>query len=184
MASDAAALARLGSLSRSLTAEPVDPRLAALGLTPDFAAAEAEAAVDLTLSGDGSDDTEGVEALDDGALAARIAGLVPDASAPGSATPEHAAPSPSESTTTRIVVVGLVSVASIAGFKRLLSRVPGVHSVSVSSGPDGEFIFPTAHGSEVSVAEAVAAQPGFDARVTESADGVLQVVAHDPETEG
>ena len=40
--------------------------------------------------------------------------------------------------------VGLVSVASIASFKRQLGRVAGVQSVGVSSGPDGEFVFAVA----------------------------------------
>ena len=48
--------------------------------------------------------------------------------------------------TTQVVVVGLVSVATIASFKRHLGRATGVQSVGVSSGPDGEFVFAVAHG--------------------------------------
>ena len=55
---------------------------------------------------------------------------------------------PAEPHTTRVVVTGLVSVASIAGFKRNLSRVAGVQSVGVSSGPDGEFVFAVNHDAE------------------------------------
>jgi hypothetical protein len=159
------------TLPPGLTEEPVDPRLAALGLTPDFAAAEAEAAVDL--SGDGSDDAEGVVPVDDEALAARIAGLVAVSGAGTIPT--------GETRTTQIVVVGLVSVASIAGFKRNLARVEGVQSVSVSSGPDGEFIFSTVH-HDADLASAIAALPGFDARVAEGDGGTLHVAAHDPES--
>ncbi len=157
----------------ALTEAPVDPRLSALGLTPDFAAAEAEAAVDLA-AGDGSDDADGVIPVDDDALAARIAGLV------GMGAPAHTGSG--EVRTTQVVVVGLVSVASIAGFKRNLARVPGVQSVSVSSGPDGEFIFTTTHHDDVDLAAATAALPGFDARVTATDGTVVQVAAHDPES--
>ena len=52
---------------------------------------------------------------------------------------------------TQVVVVGLVSVASIATFKRQLGRLPGVKNVGVSSGPDGEFIFTVGHGSDTSL---------------------------------
>ncbi len=90
----------------------------------------------------------------DDALAARLAGLVPDADAPAS-----------ESNTTRVVVTGLVSVASIASFKRQLSRVAGVQSVGVSSGPDGEFVFSVTHDADHRPRDAVTTLPGFGARV-------------------
>ena len=54
-----------------------DPRLGALGLTPDFAAAEAEAAAFDRDEQPGSD--EEIPVIADDALAARLAGLVPDA---------------------------------------------------------------------------------------------------------
>ncbi|MEJ7695774.1 MAG: hypothetical protein WKF78_03910 [Candidatus Limnocylindrales bacterium] len=76
--------------------------------------------------------------------------------------PETEAPRSYEST--RVVVVGLVSVASIAGFKRHLARVTGVQSVGVSSGPDGEFVFAVQHGPQVSLREAIPALQGFAAR--------------------
>jgi hypothetical protein len=81
------------------------------------------------------------------------------------------------------VVTGLVSVASIAGFKRHLSRVPGVESVGVSSGPDGEFVFTVGHEPSLELEGAVTTLPGFAARVTGSSDGELTVAAHDPESE-
>ena len=143
-----------------------DPRFAALGLSPDFDAAEAEA-----LAAAGSSDEEIPEIADD-ALAARLAGLVPGK---GKGNGESAA--------TQIVVVGLVSVASIASFKRHLGRVAGVQSVGVSSGPDGEFIFAVNHNADVVLRDAIPSLPGFQARVTGSADGVVQVAAHDPEAD-
>ena len=85
---------------------------------------------------------------------------------------------------TQVVVVGLVSVASIATFKRQLGRLPGVKNVGVSSGPDGEFIFTVGHGSDTSLAQLVPTLPNFQARITSEREGVLSVSAHDPEAEG
>ncbi len=146
-----------------------DPRLDALAMTPDFAAAEAEAAA---FAPDESPAEEEITVIGDDALAARLAGLVPEES--------H----PTEAQNTRVVVTGLVSVASIAGFKRQLSRVAGVHSVGVSSGPDGEFLFAVAHDPGIVLKDALTTLPGFGARVTGEAEGELTVTARDPETEG
>jgi hypothetical protein len=85
---------------------------------------------------------------------------------------------------TQVVVVGLVSVASIATFKRQLSRLQGIRSVAVSSGPDGEFVFTVGHSRDTSLADLIPAMPGFQARVVSQRDGVLDISAHDPETEG
>jgi hypothetical protein len=100
-----------------------------------------------------------------------LAGLVPDVEgADGNVT-------------TRVIVVGLVSVASIAGFKRHLSRVPGVDGVGVSSGPDGEFVFAVTRGTDLDLQAAITTLPGFAARVTGESDGDLHVTARDPESE-
>ncbi|HLO35281.1 MAG TPA: hypothetical protein VK194_04330, partial [Candidatus Deferrimicrobium sp.] len=88
-----------------------------------------------------------------------------------------------ESTATQVVVVGLVSVASIASFKRHLGRVAGVQSVGVSSGPDGEFVFAVNHSGDVVLRDAIPSLPSFQARVTGSSDGVVHVTAHDPEAD-
>ncbi len=146
-----------------------DPRLSMLGLTPDFAAAEAEAA---TFSPDDETPYEAPSEIADEAIAARLAGLVQDGEAPADA---HAS--------TRLVVIGLVSVASIAGFKRHLARHGGIHTVGVSSGPDGEFIFTVSHDASVALRDVVPTLPGFAARITGDADGVLTVTARDPESE-
>ena len=156
--------------SQRPTPTTLDPRVAALGLTPDFDAAEAEAAA---FTPDEAPSEEEIAVIGDDALAARLAGLVPDADSAAT-----------EALTTRVVVTGLVSVASIAGFKRQLSRVAGVQSVGVSSGPDGEFLFAVAHDSGIVLRDAVTTLPGFGARVTAEADGELTVTAKDPETEG
>jgi len=144
-----------------------DPRFAALGLTPDFDAAEAEALA----AADSSD--EEIAEIGDDALAARLAGLVPNKNKGNAA----------DTATTQVVVVGLVSVASIASFKRHLGRVIGVQSVGVSSGPDGEFVFAVNHGGDVVLRDAIPSLPSFQARVTGSSDGVVHVTAHDPEAD-
>jgi class 3 adenylate cyclase len=137
-----------------------DPRI---GL--DFAAAEAEAA---TFSGDLDEDET---------LPAPAADLET-----GETIEAPAEAASTDRGTTRVVVLGLVSVASIATFKRSLGRVPGVSAIGVSSGPDGEFVFTVSHDTGLGLAAAITELPGFDARITtETADG-LEVTAHDPDT--
>lgn len=150
-----------------------DPRLQALGLSAD-AAAEAEAAS--FEAAEAGADQEDIPLIDDDALAAKIAGLVPDMETQPTVAK-------AETVSTRVVVVGLVSVASIASFKRHLGRVTGVQSVGVSSGPDGEFVFVVNHGHDVVLRDAIATLPGFGARVTGETDEGLQVTARDPEAE-
>ena len=136
----------------------------------DFAAAEAEAAA---FSGD-LDDDEGLTSP----AAEREA--EPSNDPDQTATLDERSAS-GERVTTRVVVLGLVSVASIATFKRSLGRVPGVSAIGVASGPDGEFVFTVSHDSGFGLADAIGGLPGFDAHVTaESADG-LEVAAHDPD---
>ncbi|MHB8958520.1 MAG: hypothetical protein ACYDAN_02725 [Candidatus Limnocylindrales bacterium] len=89
-----------------------------------------------------------------------------------------------EPRTTQVVVTGLVSVASIASFKRHLGRLGGVTGVAVASGPDGEFIFNVSHRPDVSFRDAIPTMSGFAARVVATGDGVVSVTAHDPEAEG
>lgn len=150
-----------------------DPRLEALGLSAD-AAAEAEAAS--FEAAEAGAEQEDIPLIDDDALAAKIAGLVPDMESQPTVAK-------AETVSTRVVVVGLVSVASIASFKRHLGRVTGVQSVGVSSGPDGEFVFVVNHGQDVALRDAIATLPGFGARVTGETDEGLQVTARDPEAE-
>jgi hypothetical protein len=89
-----------------------------------------------------------------------------------------------EPRTTQVVVSGLVSVASIASFKRHLGRLAGVQSVAVASGPEGEFVFNVTHRPDVSFRDSIPTMPGFAARVTGTRDGVVAVAARDPESEG
>ena len=125
------------------------------------------------------------------------ASMAPEAAAPdqpevvdeavASRTGRHgagAAKQPVGPESTQVVVVGLVSVASIVAFKRQLSRLPGVKSVGVSSGPDGEFVFTVGHSPETSLGSLIPTLPAFQARVVDEREGVLNVSASDPEAEG
>ena len=149
-----------------------DPRLSALGIDGDFASAEAEAAA---YAPEPLGDEGEIPDIAEDALAARLAGLVSD---------ESGAAAAAEAAATRVVVTGLVSVASIAGFKRNLARVDGVRSVGVSSGPDGEFVFAVTHDPGLDLSGGITTLPGFAARVTNEAPGELTVAARDPESEG
>jgi hypothetical protein len=170
-----AAFAAIQAAAEAASAEAVadaaeaapDPRFAALGLAPDFDAAEVEA-----FANAGPADGEDIPEIHDGELAARLAGLVPAKRATETAA-----------AATQVVVVGLVSVASIASFKRHLGRLPGVLSVGVSSGPEGEFVFAVSHGADVVLREAVPSLPTFQARVTDATEGIVHVTAHDPESD-
>ena len=51
-------------------------------------------------------------------------------------------------------------------------------------GPAGEFVFNVTHRPDVSFRDAIPTMPGFAARVTSTADGVVHVTARDPEAEG
>jgi hypothetical protein len=84
-------------------------------------------------------------------------------------------------TRTQVAVMGLVSVASIATFKRLLAREAGIRSVQVASGPDGEFLFTAAHDEGVDMPAAVAGIQGFDIEVVDSKPGNVSARAVDPE---
>jgi hypothetical protein len=135
---------------------------------PDFAAAEAEAAA---MSGD-LDADDGLTML----AAARLDSSDNDLSQPV----ERSASG--DRLTTRVVVLGLVSVASIATFKRSLGRVSGVSAIGVASGPDGEFVFTVTHDASLGLADAITALPGFDARISAETPGGLEVAAHDPDS--
>jgi hypothetical protein len=163
----------IGDLANGSTAP--DPRLSALGLA-DFDAAEAEALEDLPAA---DEEIPEIPEIADDALAARLAGLVPEG---GTEAPRASGGAPAETAQTTVVVAGLVSVASIASFKRHLARVPGVRSVGVSSGPDGEFVFTVSHDPGLELRDVVPGVPGFGARVTESGDGFVRATAHDADS--
>jgi hypothetical protein len=172
-----------------------DPEPAAEGefeapAAPDFAAAEAEAA---TFAGELDEDdgqasaTTETETQTEGETQGETEASAEAApSSEGETYVEAEAPAveshtTGERATTRVVVLGLVSVASIATFKRSLGRVPGVSAIGVASGPDGEFVFTVSHDSGLDLRGAITGLPGFEAQVTsETAEG-LEVAAHDPD---
>jgi hypothetical protein len=131
----------------------------------DFAAAEAEAAA---FTGDVGE-----------------AEVAPDSAAEVAATEGEPVdpPASGEKAVTRVSVVGLVSVASIASFKRSLGRATGVSGIRVASGPDGEFVFTVEHDAGLALADTITGLPGFEARTTGQAEGSLDITAHDPDTE-
>ena len=135
----AAALATVEAAHAVATSDATDAAaqvaatLADTDAAPDFAAAEAEAAA---FTGDLDEDESPATADDavaDVADVADVAETVTEPIADGGQS------------MSRVVVLGLVSVASIATFKRSLGRVPGISTIGVASGPDGEFVFTVSH---------------------------------------
>jgi hypothetical protein len=80
----------------------------------------------------------------------------------------------------RIFVNGLTSVAGISAFKGAIGQLPGVRSVSVSSGEPGVFIFSVIHTPEADLQAAVSGLTQFSTRVTEATGDSLTVTAHEP----
>jgi hypothetical protein len=81
---------------------------------------------------------------------------------------------------TRLLVSGLTSVAGISAFKGALGLLPGVRSVSVSSGEPGMFVFAVGHDAGVDLDAGVASLAGFSARITDATDDGFTVLAHEP----
>ncbi len=81
---------------------------------------------------------------------------------------------------TRLLVSGLTSVAGISAFKGALGQVPGVRSVSVSSGERGVFVFAVNHDPGVDLDSGVSSLSGFSARVTDATNDGFTVVASEP----
>ncbi len=99
---------------------------------------------------------------------------------PASVTPDTTAEPSLELSVTLLSVVGLVSVASIAGFKRAVAKAPGVEAISVVSGPAGDFVFTVRHDPIADLAAIVGGLEEFSAVVTNTEDGVLSVTASAP----
>ena len=136
--------------------------------------ADAAIAARLEAAGAKADDAESETGELDQSLVDRLASLIPGGEEVDESTLHE----------TQVAVTGLVSVASIASFKRHLSRTPGVQRVTVSSGPKGEFVFAITHRDDVALRDTIPTMPGFAARVTDEDDSVINVVARDPESEG
>jgi hypothetical protein len=194
-----------GAARLALLPETAEPTEAAPETGPDFAAAEAEAlaytgdedgeaapvATDENQATETETETAVVESTEDApaeastddasALAASDEGAFGSPAAADQPAESTEAPASTERVMTRVVVLGLVSVASIATFKRSLGRTQGVAAIGVASGPDGEFVFTVTHDSGLALRDAITALPGFDARVTGESEGGIDVTAHDPD---
>jgi hypothetical protein len=127
------------------------------------AAAEAEAEA-----------TEGLEELSVDSWPAAVVAAAQRGDAPVTAADANGPDS------TRLLVNGLTSVAGISAFKGALAQLAGVHSVSVSSGEPGVFVFAVSHAPGVDLDSGIAGLSGFSARITDATDDGFTVVAHEP----
>ena len=94
---------------------------------------------------------------------------------------DEAAPSSDESgASSRLLVSGLTSVAGISAFKGAIGGLPGVRSVSVSTGERGVFVYTLNHEPETDVAAAIGGLSAFAAQVSETNGDTLSVTAHEP----
>ena len=113
-----------------------------------------------------------IPTIADEVVAARLAGLVP---------PSEAG-EPSERLTTKVVVSGLVSVASIAGFKRDVAPHPGCRVGRRDVRPRWRVRLHGQPPARPSTSRLVIpGLPGFDARVTGDSEDGFVVTARDPE---
>ncbi len=75
---------------------------------------------------------------------------------------------------TPIVVKGLGSFGAITSFKQALERVDGVHGVTLSLGPTGEFVYRATHGPQFDIVAAIRQIEGAGAGI-ERAEGQVLV---------
>jgi len=112
-------------------------------------------------------------------LRARLAEL--DAKITGDTTAEPAtatvvAPGSAGEVATAIVVHGLGSFGAITSFKQALERVDGVHGISLSLGPTGEFVYRATHEAEFDLVAAIEQIEHGGAQIERQPDGSLRVV--------
>jgi hypothetical protein len=187
------------AISAEADAETVDDYALQARLEPDdAAAAEAEAIAGLdheqTADGDwtaGSLTTvlatapkiDSLEDLSPEELVGLLGidtGSADDAAESDAAAGPEAATGPAGDEQTRVVVSGLTSVAGISAFKGSLGRVPGVASVSVSTGADDDFVFAVAHAPSTDLRRSVPEFPGFSAQMTVDDGELITFVVSEP----
>jgi hypothetical protein len=100
-----------------------------------------------------------------------------DEPAPMTAMPVEVLPTEA---VTRVVVSGLASVPEISAFKTALVGVPGVISVSVTSGHEGDFVFSVLHATTTDLRAAVPGFGRFAPHLTADEAGVLTFALGDP----
>ena len=81
---------------------------------------------------------------------------------------------------TRLVVAGLASVPEISAFKTALVAVPGVISVSVTSGHEGDFVFSVLHATTTDLRTAVPGFGRFSPQLTADEGAVLTFAVGEP----
>lgn len=154
----------------------------------DSSAAAESSAAEITITSEPAADDDVIghvdEIVDMGATDVAQSDATPSEPTPPEASPSAEA-SPADDlvavpAVTFLSVVGLVSVASIAAFKRAVAKAPGVEAISVVSGPAGDFVFTVRHHADTDVAGIVSALEEFNAVVTNKDDGVLSVTATAP----
>jgi hypothetical protein len=146
-----------------------DPRAVASAVEDDAPALEADAAAEA--------EAAATEGLDLSAAESWPASVL--ASARRTASAAHG-PDAAGAADARILVNGLTSVAGISSFKGALAQLPGIRSVSVSSGEPGVFVFSVVHTPDTNLQEALAGMTAFSTTVTEVSGDTLTVVAHEP----
>ncbi|MFM2106601.1 MAG: hypothetical protein RL338_1633 [Chloroflexota bacterium] len=119
----------------------------------------------------------------------------PAAPAPTPAAPvpaSHAAPAPARPAggpsttsqgvaTTHLRAYGLFSLAGVAHLKQQLARRAGVQSISVTSDPDGAFVFSVVHHAGLDLAEAIVTLEAFAPRIDAAEGDVVRVTVKDPD---
>lgn len=83
--------------------------------------------------------------------------------------------------TTHLRAYGLFSLAGVAHLKQQLARRPGVQSISVTSDPDGAFVFSVVHHAGFDLAEAVGSLVAFAPRLDSAEGDVVRVTVKDPD---
>jgi hypothetical protein len=142
---------------------------------------EATAAEETPTTARGALKAADLAALDAEAMAAAEAEALEDAGMDAADEGSEVAAVSDGSATTRAVVcaLGLVSVASVSAFKRMLARADGVHSVQVTSGPQGEFVFTITCDPEMDLAAVVAGLPGFQIDLRSVTQGRVDITARE-----
>ncbi len=130
----------------------------------------------------GEDEADGKDASTSTGLAARLRELdarigssEPVTGEEESAVTTLASPAPGGEVATAIMVSGLGSFGAITSFKQALERVEGVHGISLSLGPTGEFVYRATHGTGFDLAAAIEQIERGTAKIDRQADGSLRV---------
>jgi len=91
------------------------------------------------------------------------------------------APAPSDAeATSAVVVTGLASFGAITSFKQALEKVEGIHGVTLSLGPSGEFVYCASHDAGFDLDAAIVALESGAASVEHEPDGTLRVTISRP----